>query len=375
MSMEKENALMAEIRKIQGLDMAAMAQAKARQSRLAKPPGSLGRLEEFSIRLAGIRGELPSLPLKKRVIVLCADNGVVDEGVSSAPRSVTLAQAINMTQGLTGAGVLCAFFGAELQVVDMGIMADYDCPAILKRRLGWGTGNILREPAMTRDMAVQGILTGIALAAAAREEGVALLGVGEMGIGNTTSSAAVLSALTGISAEVLVGRGGGINDVAFERKKEVVRAAVLRHSPDRCDPLDILAKLGGFDLTAMTGVFLGAAISRIPVVIDGFISAVAALCAFRLCPQAREYMIPSHKSCEAGYALAMRELSLEPMFLLDMRLGEGSGCPLAFALIEAASAVLERMASFEGAGIDDGYLEEIRGETRFTEGDCQSNEP
>lgn len=370
MNVENENALRAELQKIRGLDADAMEQAKARQAKLAKPPGSLGRLEALSIQLAGIRGAPPTVPLKKRVIVLCADNGVVDEGVSSAPRSVTLAQAVNMTQGLTGAGVLCAHAGAELQVVDMGMMAEYDCPEILNRSLGRGTGNIAREAAMSRETAVRGVLTGVALAAAAKEEGIALLGVGEMGIGNTTSSAAVLSALTGLTAETLVGRGGGINDAAFERKKDIVRQAVLRLAPDRSDPLDVLAKLGGFDLAAMTGVFLGAAISRLPVVIDGYISAVAALCAFRLCPLARDYMIPSHKSCEVGYVLAMRELSLEPMLLLDMRLGEGSGCPLAFGLIEAACAVLEKMASFEGAGIDDGYLEEIRGKTRYTEGDC-----
>lgn len=366
---EKETALRGLFAEIRGLDEAAMETARQKQMKLAKPPGSLGRLEEITVQLAGISGSLPKGGMKKRVIVLCADNGVVDEGVSSAPRSVTLAQAVNMTKGLTGVGVLSAHAGAELQVVDMGIMANYDCPKILNRRLGWGTGNIAKEPAMTREEAVQGLLTGIELAQAAKSEGMELLGVGEMGIGNTTTSAAVLSALTGLSAEALVGRGGGINDAAFQRKKEIVRDSVLRLAPDQNDPVDVLAKVGGFDLAAMTGVFLGAAIARLPVVIDGYISAVAALCAYRLCPGAREYMIPSHKSHEVGYEAALAALSLRPMLLLDMRLGEGSGCPLVFGVIEAACAVMENMASFEGAGIDDEYLDEIRSQERFTNGE------
>lgn len=369
MMAEKEIELQAALAEVRGLDEAAMELARQKQMKLAKPPGSLGRLEEITIQLAGIRGSLPKSGMKKRVIVLCADNGVVDEGVSSAPRSVTLAQAVNMTKGLTGVGVLSAHTGAELQVVDMGIMAEYHCPNILNRRLGWGTGNIAKEPAMTRDTALQGLLTGIELARAAKSEGIEILGVGEMGIGNTTTSAAVLSALTGLSAEDLVGRGGGINDAAFERKKEIVRDSVLHLAPNPNDPVDVLAKVGGFDIAAMTGVFLGAAIARLPVVIDGYISAVAALCAHRLCTKARDYMIPSHKSHEVGYEAALEALSLRPMLLLDMRLGEGSGCPLVFGVIEAACAVIENMANFEGAGIDDEYLEEIRSQERFTNGE------
>lgn len=364
---DMEYALKAEIARIGGLDEKAMEAARLRQTKLAKPPESLGRLEELSIQLAGITGEVINNPAKKRVIVLCADNGVVDEGVSSAPRSVTLAQAINMTKGLTGVGVLSRHCGAELQVVDMGIMAKYHCPEILDRRIAFGTGNIAKEAAMTREMAVQAVMTGIELAHLAADEGMQILGVGEMGIGNTTTSAAVLSALTGMSAESLVGRGGGVNDEGFIRKKEIVKDAVNRLKPDNTDPLDVLAKLGGFDIAAMTGVFLGAAINRIPVVIDGYISAVAALCAYRLSPGSRGFMIPSHKSCEAGYAVAMDELGMRPILLLDMRLGEGSGCPLVFGVIEAACAVMRNMASFEIAGIDDNYLDEIRNEERYTD--------
>ena len=364
---DMEVFLKAEIAKISGLNEVAMQAAKLKQMKLAKPPESLGRLEELSIQLAGITGEVINNPIKKRVVVLCADNGVVDEGVSSAPRSVTLAQAINMTKGLTGVGVLCSHFGAELQVVDMGIMAEYDCSKILDRRIAFGTGNIAKDAAMTREMAVQAVLTGIELSNLAATDGVKILGVGEMGIGNTTTSAAVLSSLTGMTAESLVGRGGGVNDEGFFRKKEIVKDAIHRLKPDMTDPLDVLSKVGGFDIAAMTGVFLGAAINRIPVVIDGYISAVAALCAYRLCAASREFMIPSHKSCEAGYAVAMDELKMRPILMLDMRLGEGSGCPLVFGIIEAACSVMQNMASFETAGIDDNYLDEIRNEERYTD--------
>lgn len=363
----EEAALFAEIGKVRGLDEEAMEAARRRQMKLAKPPGSLGKLEELSVQLAGITGKVLNGPMKKRLIVLCADNGVVDEGVASAPRYVTLAQAINMTKGLTGAGVLCAHYGAEIQVVDVGIMAEYDCPKILDRKIVFGTGNIAHEPAMTKETAIRAVMTGIELAGDAAKDGIGIIGVGEMGIGNTTTSAAVLASLTGQPAELVVGRGGGVNDKGFERKKEIVADAVKRFRPDRNDPLDVLAKVGGLDIAAMTGVFLGAAANRLPVVIDGYISAVAALCAFRLCPRAREYMIPSHKSCEAGYAVAMNELSMKPMLMLDMRLGEGSGCPLVFGIVEAACAVMNNMASFESAGIDDGYLEEIRSEERYTD--------
>lgn len=364
-----EDVLIEKLGKIRGLDETAMEAARYRQMKLAKPPGSLGRLEELSIQLAGITGKVISPPMKKRLIVLCADNGVVDEGVSSAPRSVTLAQSINLTKGVTGAGVLCAHFGVELQVVDMGIMAQYNCPEIVDCRIAFGTGNIAKEPAMTRQMALQAVLTGIDLACRAQDDGIGILGVGEMGIGNTTTSAAVLSALTGQPANKLVGRGGGVDDAGFERKKEIVEDAVRRLKPDKNDPLDVLAKVGGFDISAMTGVFLGAAVSRLPVVIDGYISAVAALCAVRLCPAAREYMISSHESREVGYASAMRELDMRPIMMLDMRLGEGSGCPLVFSIVDAACAIIKNMASFETAGIDDGYLDEIRKVERYTGGE------
>ena len=342
-----------------------MDQARERQAELAKPPGSLGRLEDISIRLAGITGKKHNTLDRRRIIVLCADNGVAEEGVASAPQSVTMAQAVNMTRHLTGMSTLAKHFGDEVQVVDMGILCPYSCPGILDRSLGKGTRNLYREPAMTREQALAAILTGFELAAKARAEGVKVIGVGEMGIGNTTTSAAVLAALTGLPVEQVTGRGGGITDESFKKKKQVITHALELHRPDGNDPVDVLSKVGGFDLAAMCGVFLGAAKERIPVVADGFISIVAALCAGRLCPGAKDYIFPSHASYEIGYKRAAEELGLEPWLLLNMRLGEGSGCPLAFQVMEAACAIMNEMATFAEASINDDYLEEIRAGESF----------
>ena len=347
-------------------DREAMDRAEKRQAELAKPPGSLGRLEEISVRVAGMTGSIHNEIGKKRVVVFAADNGVWDEGVASSPQSVTMAQTVNLTRGLTGCGTLCRHFGAELEVWDVGVKVPYRCPDVIDRRIAPGTRNLYREPAMTRGQALQAILTGAEAADKAKAEGVSILGVGEMGIANTTTTAAVLAALTGRNAEAVTGRGGGLTDSAFARKKEVIDTALALHRPDPSDPVDVLSKVGGFDLAAMTGAFLGAARRRIPAVVDGFISVVAALCAVRLCPAAKDYLILSHKSFEKGYALACRELGLDAFLDLGMRLGEGSGCPLAFEVVGAACAVLDHMATFEQAEIDDSYLEEIRSGDSFT---------
>lgn len=364
--LEQELALRERLAEIQPLDAGAMEKARARQAELAKPPGSLGLLEEISVQLAGITGRVKNEISKTRIYVLAADNGVVEEGVSSAPQSVTLAQSINLTRGLTGASCLAKHFKDELIVVDMGIRLPYHCESILDRSLGKGTKNLAHEPAMTRAQALRGILTGIELAEAAKLDGVSILGVGEMGIGNTTTSSVVLAALTGAAVEDVTGRGGGLTDKAFLHKKDVIEHALRLHRPDAKDPVDVLSKVGGFDLCAMTGVFLGAARARIPVVVDGFISVVAALCAARLAANAKEYLIGSHRSFELGFRLAERELGLKPCLELGMRLGEGSGCPLAFRVVEAACAVMCTMATFPEAAINDDYLGEIRAKDSFS---------
>lgn len=345
------------------LNKAAMEKAVARQSQLAKPPGSLGRLEELSVQMAGITGKVHNKIEKKHLLVFAADNGVVAEGVSSAPQSVTLLQTVNLTRAKTGASVLCRHFGCEITVCDVGVNADIKEPKVLNRKIAYGTQNIVHGPAMTREQAVQAMMTGIELAQSTTAD---VIGIGEMGIGNTTTSSAVLSVLLAADVDAVTGRGGGITDVAFQKKKQVIRDAIAINQPDQNDVIDVLAKVGGFDIAAMCGAFIGAAATRRPVVIDGFISAVAALCACRLCPNVRGYLIPSHASYEIGYKLAIDAMGLQPIFLLGMRLGEGSGCPLAFEVLSAACAILNDMATFDQAGIDDGYLDEIREGDKFT---------
>lgn len=344
-------------------DTAAMDAAQKRQAQLAKPPGSLGRLEELSIQLVGITGRVCSRIERTHLLVFAADNGVVVEGISSAPQSVTLQQTINLTRAKTGAAVLCRQFGCGITVCDVGVNADIREPLVLNRKIAYGTRNIAHGPAMDRAQALRAIEIGADLAMQTPAD---VLGVGEMGIGNTTTSSAVLAALLNADVDTVTGRGGGLTDSAFQTKKAVIRQALAINKPDRNDVIDVLSKVGGFDLCAMCGAFLGAAASRRPVVIDGFISAVAALCAFRLRPEVRAYLIPSHASYEIGYRLAMEALGLEPLLLLGMRLGEGSGCPLAFEVLKAACAILNDMATFDEAGIQDDYLTEIRQGDAFT---------
>lgn len=351
------------VRAVAPLDRGTMTAAEEYQARLAKPPGSLGRLEEISIQLAGITGRVHNALNKKQLLVFAADNGVVAEGVSSAPQSVTKQQTINLMRGKTGAAVLAKHFGCGLTVCDVGVNADIYESAVLNRKIAYGTQNICTGPAMTREQTLQAILTGAEIA---RTVDADVIGVGEMGIGNTTTSSAVLAVLLGADVEAVTGRGGGITEESFRKKKAVIRTAIEVNRPDRDDVVGVLSKVGGFDLAAMCGAFLGAAAARRPAVIDGLISAAAALCAVRLCPNVRGYLVPSHASFEIGYRLAMEAMDLHPLFDLGMRLGEGSGCPLAFQVLDAACAVINDMATFDEAGINDDYLDEIRRGDQFT---------
>lgn len=359
--MQKE--LDALVREVLPLDRSAMTAAEEYQARLAKPPGSLGRLEELSIQLAGITGHVHNALNKKQLLVFAADNGVVAEGVSSAPQSVTKQQTINLMRGKTGAAVLAKHFGCGLTVCDVGVNADIYESAVLNRKIAYGTQNICTGPAMTREQTLQAILTGAEIA---RTVDADVIGAGEMGIGNTTTSSAVLAVLLGADVEAVTGRGGGITEESFRKKKAVIRTAIEVNRPDRDDVVGVLSKVGGFDLAAMCGAFLGAAAARRSAVIDGLISAAAALCAVRLCPNVRGYLVPSHASFEIGYRLAMEAMDLRPLFDLGMRLGEGSGCPLAFQVLDAACAVINDMATFDEAGINDDYLDEIRRGDQFT---------
>ena len=358
----------------------AMDEAKARQEILAKPTGALGKLEDISIQLAGITGKLKNNMKKQAVVIFSADNGVVEEGVASAPQSVTLSQTINFTRHLTGVSSMAEYWGIDLLVVDVGVkmeipetlysdeMQDHACGVsgcqkgltekIANRHIANGTKNLAKEPAMTHEQALQAILTGIEAVEAIKRCGYDIFGVGEMGIGNTTTSACVLAALCGKTGTDVVGRGGGLNDEGLAKKIRIVDEATKNLKPDQV--LDILAAVGGFDICAMAGAFLGAAYYKIPVVIDGYISAVAALAASRLAPKATGYMFGSHQSKEQGYLIAMDALGIKPYFDLGMRLGEGSGCPISFKIIETACAAMNGMATFAEGAIDADYLEEAK---------------
>ncbi len=347
-------------------DKAAMTLAWKRLDSLAKPPRSLGVLEETAAKLAGVTGEVKNRIERRRIIVMAADNGVTDEGVSSAPRSVTLTQTKNILHGITGVCALAKAFNAEVEVVDVGIDGDVSDPSIINRKLMRGTDNIRKTAAMSRQTAIDAIAVGIERAKQAKADGMDAIGTGEMGIGNTTTSSAVLAALTGLSAEDITGRGAGMTDSAYENKKRIIREALAVNKPDAGDVIDVLAKVGGLDIAAMTGLFIGAAAERMPVVVDGFISIVAALSAARLCPAAVDYMFLSHASYEIGYNAAAEALGLKPFMLLEMRLGEGSGCPMGFMIMDAACAVISDIATFAEASISDEYLDAI------SEGDCFS---
>lgn len=392
--MDRENLLKSKlyetINYIENPDKDAMEAALKRQQSLAKPPGSLGGLEDISVKMAGITGRVFNEIKRSCVAVFCADNGVAEEGVSSAPQTVTMAQTVNFARRLTGVGVLAESFGSELLIVDMGVKHPipaelydkvplWNTKRIINRKIRPGTCNLAKEPAMSREEALHCIEVGIEMAQAVKNAGYDIMGIGEMGIGNTTTSAAVLSAVTGKSSDETCGKGGGINDKSFMRKKEIVDEVTadwrtmggLLETADAGSEaavdgmIDILARMGGFDICAMTGAFIGAAANKIPVVIDGYISVVAALAAYVIEPEAVNYMFASHKSWEKGYELAVEALGLKPFLELGMRLGEGSGCPIAFEVIRGACDVMRNMATFEEAEINDDYLEEIRGSDCF----------
>ncbi|MCL2574406.1 MAG: nicotinate-nucleotide--dimethylbenzimidazole phosphoribosyltransferase [Defluviitaleaceae bacterium] len=344
---------------IKPLDDVAMKSARNRLDSLLKPLGSLGVLEDIAARLAGISGKMHYDTTKRCVIIMAADNGVIEEGVSAAPQEFTYAQTINFTKGITGINALTKQFGTDIIIVDVGVNGDIDHPSVMKKKIRNGTYNIAKQSAMTRDEAEKAVMVGIEIAIEAAKKGNNLIGVGEMGIGNTTTAAAVLCALTEIAPEQAAGKGAGLSDEAYAQKIDVIKTALMNNKPNSEDPLDVLTKVGGFDIAAMAGVYIGAAYMRVPVVIDGFISIVAALVAMRLVPLAKEYMFASHASLEQGYRYAADTLGLKPCLHLNMRLGEGSGCPLMFAVMDASCAIMRDMGTLEG-NIGEEYLEEIK---------------
>ncbi len=331
---------------IRPADRAVMAAAQKEIDYCLKPPGSLGKLEDIARQVAGITGKIHNRISRKAIVVMMADNGVVSEGVAMYPQDITRIGADFVTSGRMGVNFLAKHAGADIIAVDIGIQVDVDLPKVMKRKIRYGTANILKEPAMTRDEAIRAIEVGIEVTNTAIDQGCDLIGTGEIGIGNTTASSAVLYGFTGAHIDRVVGRGAGLTDEAFAHKKEVVKRAVQLHHPDPDDALDVLSKVGSLDIGGMAGVYLACAARRVPVVTDGLISNVAALVAMRLKPEAVDFMIPSHISFEPGAKLLKEITGLEPMLDMNMRLGEGTGCALVFTIIEAALRMIEEMGTF-----------------------------
>ncbi|HEY3373919.1 MAG TPA: nicotinate-nucleotide--dimethylbenzimidazole phosphoribosyltransferase [Candidatus Aquicultor sp.] len=335
------------------LDRDAMQAARVRQRRLTKPPGSLGVLEDISVQLAGITGSVLADVGNKTIVVMAGDHGVTEEGVSAFPQEVTAQMLLNFVNGGAAINVLAHCADAKVIVVDVGVAADIRHPGIFGRKVRAGTANFARQSAMTRREAIQALEVGIEIADSEIDAGAQLLATGDMGIGNTTASTALLSALTGKRVEEVAGRGTGIEDKTLAHKKAVIEDAIKFHAPNPDDPIDTLAKVGGLEIAALAGLILGAAARRVPVVVDGFISSAAALVAGKLSPQAVSYMIASHVSVEPGHRVILDTLGLKPMLFMDMRLGEGTGAALAMMMVEAASKIIKEMATFGEAGVSD----------------------
>jgi nicotinate-nucleotide--dimethylbenzimidazole phosphoribosyltransferase len=337
---------------IEPLDAAAMSDARDRQSQLTKPAGALGVLEEASVRLSGIQGLCPPAAMTRPVVaVFAGDHGVHAQGVTPWPQEVTASMIANFRAGGAAVNVLARQAGADVYVVDMGVAADLaPGPDLLDHKIRPGTSDLATGPAMSRDEAVQGLLAGAAVAQQLVDEGYDCLLSGDMGIANTTPSAALVAAFTGSAPGRVTGRGTGVDDPTLARKVEVVSVALLERPPGD-DPVETLASVGGFEHAGIAGFVLGAAARRTPVILDGVIAGAAALVAQALAPDALGYCFAGHRSVEPGHVVALDRLGLRPLVDLDLRLGEGTGAVLSFPLVEAAGAVLREMATFDSAGV------------------------
>jgi nicotinate-nucleotide--dimethylbenzimidazole phosphoribosyltransferase len=334
------------------LDTEAADAAQARQNTLTKPPGSLGRLEALSVQLAGITGQPIPLIDHKAVITMAGDHGVVAEGVSAFPQEVTPQMVMNFLHGGAAINVLARHVGARVIIVDMGVAADIPPhEGLIVRKIAPGTRNIARGPAMTREQAEQAIRAGVEIVEAEVERGLDIVGTGDMGIGNTTPSAAIAAVLAQRTPAEIAGRGTGVDDEGLTRKVRAIESALEVNQPDPEEGLGVLAKVGGFEIGGLAGVILGAAANRVPVVVDGFISTAAAMIAVAIAPQVKPYLIAAHRSQERGHGLMLDWLGLDPLLDFDLRLGEGTGAALGISLAEASCKILAEMATFEDAGV------------------------
>ena len=342
------------IAKIEAPDKTAMAAAQTRQDTLTKPAGSLGRLEELSIQLAGITGQALPLIKDKVIITMAGDHGVVSEGVSAFPQEVTHQMVLNFLNGGAAINVLAQHVGSRITVVDMGVAVDLvPHPDLVIKKIAPGTANMASGPAMTRDQAERSVLAGVEVVEAENSQGLDIVGTGDMGIGNTTPSAAIAAVITGIKPEKITGRGTGVDDEGLKRKIDAIQRALALNKPDPKDGLDVLAKVGGFEIGGLAGVMLGAAANRIPIMVDGFISTAAAMIAVVIAPAVRPYLISAHRSQEHGHMQMLEWLELKPLVDLDLRLGEGTGAALGISIAEAACKILAEMATFAEASISD----------------------
>ena len=337
---------------IPGLDLNAQAAALARQAMLTKPAGSLGRLEALSVQLAAATGQARPSVARKAVIVMAGDHGVTAEGVSAYPAEVTPQMVLNFVHGGAAINVLARQAGARVVVVDIGVAGDVPAmPGLELRKVARGTQNMARGPAMTRAQAEAAVAVGLDVVQAEIAKGLDLVATGDMGIGNTTPSAAIVAVMTGRPVAQVTGRGTGVDDAGLSRKVAIIERALVVNKPDPTDGWDVLSKVGGLEIAGLAGVMLGAAAHRVPVVIDGFISGAAALIAASLKPEVKPYMIAGHQSVEIGHRAALELLGLRPVFDLDLRLGEGTGAALAMGLIDAGVKILREMATFDEAGV------------------------
>jgi nicotinate-nucleotide--dimethylbenzimidazole phosphoribosyltransferase len=335
------------------IDIESVQKAEARQNLLTKPAQSLGRLEEISIQLAGMKADpLPKVE-RKAVIVMAADHGVALEGVSAYPPEVTPQMVLNFLHGGAAINVLARQAGASVVIVDIGVASDFDpsLPGLLRRKVACGTRNMLKGPAMTLAEAEKALAEGMDVLAQMAENGLDLVANGDMGIGNTTPSAAIVAVMTGLPVAQVTGRGTGVDDAGLAHKIQVIEQAIALNRPNPQDALDVLCKVGGLEIAGLAGVMIAAAARRIPAVVDGFISTAAAMIAVGLVPEVRNYLFSAHQSVEIGHQAMLKHLGLNPLLDLNLRLGEGTGAALAFHLIEASARILREMATFAEAGV------------------------
>jgi len=348
--------------KITALNVDQTNAARNRQESLVKPMGSLGRLEDLSIQMAGITGKLNNRLKKKVLFLFGADNGIYDEGISAAPQHFTNVLINAYGRDINcGINVICKKNNVDLKVIDMGVKGEVDYTTIINKKLmPHGTNNFAKQMAMSAEIANSAMEVGFEFAKYAHENNYDIIGIGEVGMGNTTTAATcIMATLDEKDSNRMVGRGGGLTDEAYENKKKVIQEALEFHKPDSNDIIDILSKVGGLDIAAMTGVYIGAAYYKIPVVIDGVISIAAALLAYRFNELTKEYMIPSHSSQEPAHQAAASYLGVEPFLNLHMRLGEGTGCPIAMGIVENALEILNEMSTFEEMMMEKSYRAEL----------------